>query len=395
MRRSASPIPTGVSQTLVRSADRIVWLPVGLMLLGGLLSGAVARAEPRVGALVFADSALGPDASTNLTLALMGALAAARSEPPMPVPELRAALEGAHANGAEACARDRSCVLEVKTRAQLAFLVLGTASQPAPGRLKLSLTRVEPDPILTYTRAREVDAQPATLARALRELVAEMLAPPKPVLLVRGEGPATVLVDDARVGVAPGTFVVSPGRHRIVLLRGEASVFDQEVPCPVGGQCSIEIPALPTPRPVTMPAPAPVTPARPSSVRAAVPPRQAPTGLRWAGYGTAGAGVVLLAVGTGFGVKSLKTRDEVEGACDGGTCKLTLDEARAKVRQGDRQARIATGLFIGGGLLAAGGLAMVLVDIFRPSTEGVAARLPILGLDARTGGVTLQHRLRF
>lgn len=87
------------------------------------------------------------------------------------------------------------------------------------------------------------------------------------------------------------------------------------------------------------------------------PEKGTPT-LRYVGYGIAGVGVVGLAIGSIFGVTAISKKNDANcenGICDAGPRGDSLDAAR-----------VSTIAFIAGGVLAAGGVALIL---FSPSTS--------------------------
>ncbi len=120
-----------------------------------------------------------------------------------------------------------------------------------------------------------------------------------------------------------------------------------------------------TPTPVTSESPTKAS-ASPSQPVSEEPTKDSPQPSRSAlptvGYVTAGAGVVGLAVGSVFGILAMSKNNEASSMCKGNACSddraITLtDEARGA-------AGVSTAAFVVGGVLAAGGIAIVL---FAPS----------------------------
>lgn len=90
--------------------------------------------------------------------------------------------------------------------------------------------------------------------------------------------------------------------------------------------------------------------------------------LRYLGYGLAGAGVVGLGIGAFFGLSAIQKKNDAncsaDGFCDPGTRGDALDAAR-----------VSTIAFIAGGVLAAGGVALI---ILAPSSRASSARVSTL-----------------
>jgi hypothetical protein len=90
--------------------------------------------------------------------------------------------------------------------------------------------------------------------------------------------------------------------------------------------------------------------------------------LRTIGYVTAGAGIVLLGVGAAFGLSGSSLKSDLERGCPGSVCP---DARRGDVDTLKTDQTIANIGLIGGGVLAAAGVVMILVG--KPSKENAAA----------------------
>lgn len=78
--------------------------------------------------------------------------------------------------------------------------------------------------------------------------------------------------------------------------------------------------------------------------------------LRYAGYGLVGLGVIGLGIGAGFGISALVQKNDLN--CPNNNCPSGLVD---DVKAGGRAADVSTIGFIAGGVLAAGGVALLLI----------------------------------
>lgn len=145
---------------------------------------------------------------------------------------------------------------------------------------------------------------------------------------------------------------VDPGAHHIEAKApgyrawaGDVRVDDN------GGSAEIGVPALERLPESELAA---AESAKPSAAQPAAPPAKEKklSKLQIASIAVGGAGVVGLALGTGFGVSALNKKDEAN--CDGATCATPEDED--KNNEALTAARACNGLLAAGGVLVVGGL---------------------------------------
>ncbi len=143
------------------------------------------------------------------------------------------------------------------------------------------------------------------------------------------------------------------------------------------------LPERPSPR---RPHPAASQPATP-----AAPAHSAGT-LRLAGYVTAGVGVVALGTAAILGVSAKKQDEDARAMCrDGASGLLCPDSAQSKFDSAHSQGSAATVLMVGGGVVAAAGVGMIVFGGPSHSEQATNARLRFtslfspsqLGLSAR------------
>lgn len=106
-----------------------------------------------------------------------------------------------------------------------------------------------------------------------------------------------------------------------------------------------------------------------------------------AGIGAAAAGVVVLGVGTFFGIRAVRRDDQSDPGCDGNACDPDAKQLRLDAREdGDR----ATVAFVAGGVLLAGGAGLFFFGQGSGSPRAHVRAVPLVG--AREAGVAVGGR---
>ena len=176
---------------------------------------------------------------------------------------------------------------------------------------------------------------------------------PKLRIVAAGVIPADTVIRLDAVELGPAglgvPLAVEPGTHALQAAAQHKVTWSTSVETKAdGATTAVTIPAL-----EDVPAP-PLVVAPPV---ARVPPEPAPAASspwRTVGLATAGAGVVALGVGTAFGVVAMNHRNSA--GCPGNVCP---DDGSASTLRGAKgSADVATALFIAGGALVGGGLAV-------------------------------------
>jgi tetratricopeptide (TPR) repeat protein len=172
---------------------------------------------------------------------------------------------------------------------------------------------------------------------------------------------ATINIDDANVGITPGTFDLSPGRHRITLLLRGYDDSSSEVDLAPDRAQDIILPLTKTAtqNPTTVAAPVATAPAVAASPPPAAPtdrPASAHTGLGVWPWVVAGAGVAALGGALTF---ELLRRSAEEDAKNDPT-QIGYKENLDKMESRRTTARVLAG--IGGVLVVTGGV-MLTVDL--------------------------------
>lgn len=140
-----------------------------------------------------------------------------------------------------------------------------------------------------------------------------------------------------------------PGQHTFVFVTKEGARLEKQVIVREGAKAQVvtavfeapaeELAALQRAKRVDAPPP---------------PPPEQPNVLRYVGFGGMGLGAIALGIGTGFGISALVRKNDLtcdaQGRCDDG----------GALSSGKTTADVSTVAFITGGVLAAGGLALVL-----------------------------------
>jgi tetratricopeptide (TPR) repeat protein len=163
-------------------------------------------------------------------------------------------------------------------------------------------------------------------------------------------------VDAAMFG---GGFYVDPGAHEIVASAPGYASITKSVRVDEGKSETVTIPDLEA-KPE---APKKSEPNGRPQVDDEAPTVAPPANNTWkyVGLGTAGAGVVMLGVGIAFGAKASSTYSDAKSVC-GATlvCQNTDDFAKGQklISDARSQATLSTVFIVGGGVLAAGGVAL-------------------------------------
>ncbi len=184
---------------------------------------------------------------------------------------------------------------------------------------------------------------------------------------------------------------VEVGEHVFVFENAEGTKVERRITVHEGQKGQQILGDFPAPPEPVKPSPAPPTPnSTAPAPDAATPAADASGGtstMKYVGYGAAGLGVVGLGLGTVFGVMSIG--DKGKCASDG-TCpaQSNIDDAKS-------HATISTIGFVAGGVLAAGGVALI---VFAPSSASSAPAQGSAGLRItpivaqRCGGISLGGR---
>ncbi len=220
---------------------------------------------------------------------------------------------------------------------------------------------------------------------ALAKQRADALAPRIPKLVVTFAGD-TKGVEVLRDGVALGSATfgvplpIDPGKHMVAARAPGFKEWSTEVVVEEGKTLEVKVPALELD--VSKPPPPPP------------PPPSGGNGLKVGGGVLLGLGVVGLGIGAGFGLKTFSTWEKAQDDCDGAPgsykCGPTGETLAAEAQT---SGNISTGLFIGGGVLAAAGVGMLVVGsrskALSPKT-GIQWIAP--SFDGKNSGIVLQGR---
>ena len=179
---------------------------------------------------------------------------------------------------------------------------------------------------------------------------------PKLRIVAAGVLPADTVIRLDAVEFGPAglgvPLAVEPGTHALQAAAQHKVTWSTSVETKAdGATTAVTIPALEDvlaatrvvapPVALVLPAPAP-------------PPPAASFPWRTVGLATAGAGVVALGVGSAFGIVAMNQRSEA--GCPGNVC--SSGGSASTLRGAKSSADVATALFIAGGALAGGGLAV-------------------------------------
>jgi hypothetical protein len=220
---------------------------------------------------------------------------------------------------------------------------------------------------------------PAFMVKDCTGWLAEVEAHLPTVVLVALDAAGAVLPDvsvavdgAATLRKLDGTaWEVDPGRHTFTFVQPDGTTVDKALVVVEGQKDQRVTVTLGAPAPVPV-APAPATPAE-------KPAPSAPFPYRTVGYAVGGVGVAGLIVGTIFGIEALSTKSSHchgDGGCSPG-------EASTALAQGN----VSTVGFVAGGVLAAGGLTLVLVAPAKKDSQATRIEAaPLVG--AGPGGVS-------
>lgn len=178
------------------------------------------------------------------------------------------------------------------------------------------------------------------------------------------------------VPVDPGDHVIeatAPGHkpsRLTVKIGAERDNKEASIPALEADASAPPVAAAPTntaPRPLVTAAPEPP-----------IPPREDSSGLRTAGWVVGGVGVIGLGLGTVFAVQAMGRNKASKDDCNGDICgPQGFSDRLDAISSGNR----ATIGFVAGGILAAGGLAMVLIGSGKSSGPSLQAS-PAVGYDS-------------
>jgi hypothetical protein len=201
-------------------------------------------------------------------------------------------------------------------------------------------------------------------AEATREFARVDAKVPKLLFHARSALPpgVTLRVDDLQLNAASlgVPLAVEPGQHSIEVSAPGKKPWSEVVEGKADGTTtSLEVPVLedapPTPRSVVVPI-APPPPAAPQETPA---PASHFSAWRTVSIGVVAAGVVVLGIGGALGIEAIAQKSDA--ACAGTTCPNDTSARQLEDAQGS--AGRSTAAFVVGGVLAAGGLSML---IFAP-----------------------------
>jgi hypothetical protein len=187
--------------------------------------------------------------------------------------------------------------------------------------------------------------------------------------------------------IAPSNFGVAlpidPGERQVVARAPGKRPFVTTARAAAGDSVVVDIATMEdeTPPPAVR-APSPVR--APSLGHAARAPKRLPAAdapepqtndaLFTAGWVVGGAGVIVLAVGTGFAIDAINSDAEADSRCaDDVPCYD--EEAIALSESAKRSADVATGVLVAGAAVTAGGIVMILLGKLLPN-DSLRARTP-------------------
>lgn len=246
---------------------------------------------------------------------------------------------------------------------------------------------------------------PASVKRAVDDAATELasLEPQLPYVATKvtnASGKVEVVMDGEPV---PPLLVglmrpVDPGKHVYQAKSSEGSSDPVTVEAKPGTRQTIELeiklanaappaPAAPAASPPSAPAPAAPPPAGPD-MTADTGSSGGPSGLRIASYGALGLGVVGVAVGTVFLVKSGSTQSESDKLCGSGPqCDGSkAAEISSKDKSAASERTVGAIGLIGGGVALAAGVTLFLISGQHASTSALGPSvMPFIGY--RTAGV--------
>lgn len=190
------------------------------------------------------------------------------------------------------------------------------------------------------------------------------------------------------VPVDPGLHVIeasAPGRKLVRLeVKVGASRDNKEASLPALDPAATEPPVAPAATAPTAHSAAPVTPSAPDST---APREGGASGLRTAGWVVGGLGLVGIGIGSYFAVQAMGKKSDSDADCDGNVCGPQAFQDRTDAVSAGNRATIG---FVAGGVLAAGGLTMVLLGSGKESRTSIRLA-PSVGVNS--AGFSLQGRL--
>ena len=363
-------------------------------------SSALFASNGQVGAFFVPEPDSDSELALDLTLALSGSLVSASGEKAVPYNVMARKLKFISAALPGDCVQSAECLANTREEMGLTVLVIGTWSETENGRLQVKLARVHRDPLHRFSRSREFPNTPLDLARNLDEMAQEMIKPPRSMLVVAGSGELDVEIDGTRIGSEAGTFIISPGRHDIILRQGGTIVLDSQIVCPIGLTCSAEVPGkLPK-----------QTLAQVGTSKTKEIQLKSRTPTNWmqiGGYTSTAIGATLLILAALQGQKVSDVEDQIGDKCntsqDPVLCTdLTLNQYMALQNDGETYATQANILLVSGSVLTAAGIGMVIFDLLNPSGPKAAQsphssmkHLSAFKFDLWGGATWIRHTIEF
>jgi hypothetical protein len=229
-------------------------------------------------------------------------------------------------------------------------------------------------------KGRDARQQAAALAGSLDGRI------PKIALAARPAN-ATVLLDGKPSSLDAGAWQgVDPGAHALVVLVEGKPCTTINVTLAESEERTIDLhdatgacvhdrvaEAAPAPAPSSPPPAAPIASAPPAAASAPAP--VAPPGsvtsdnpMRWVGLAVAGAGVVAIGVGGGLALGAKSQYDSVAGQCPAQGCTQSGYDTRNDARS---RADVATVVIVAGAAVAAGGVALWLLEPSQRAAVGI------------------------
>ncbi len=187
---------------------------------------------------------------------------------------------------------------------------------------------------------------------------------------------ATVSIDDANVGVTPGTFELAPGQHHVALLLRGYSDSGSDIELAPDHAQDLTVSLAPAPNPAPTAAPEPRVPLAPAANQPSAPAKAAPD---HGGFGpwpwvVAGAGVA--ALGGALTFELLRASAESDAKHTATQIQYSRDLDTMQSRR--TAARVLTG--VGGALVVTGGVLLTLeLTRGRPSSAASLRFAPTAG----------------
>lgn len=175
---------------------------------------------------------------------------------------------------------------------------------------------------------------------------------------------------------------VDRGEHVIEATAPGRAPFAKRVSIADGATELVPIPILPDATAAAVaPAPTPAPPPQSTEPAQAAPPKEAkPFPLRTLGIVTGAVGVVVIGAGAYFGFDAIRKNDDSnKTGCNGDVCTGAGKQARLDAVSAGNT---ATALVVVGGVLAAGGLTMILVGGPSSDAAPAVAAAPQVGRDS-------------